>query len=353
MQRVCVLFNQANDRFLAEHTSPETRAVLEKAFVIISNLRKSLDVSSSINALFQIRIRIGANIGEVTIGNFGPDGAKQWDIVGLPVIDAKRMETTAPIGGLRISENLYRVLEDTGVVDEYYRRFKREAEALFGHYKDITKEELFRFSQVKIRDKKNAQFNTYSIQVNPGLPESVAEQVELLLMKERRGAERILELLQYYRGNRFILRAIEDLFVRKGIRIRKDYIFRVINPRKYRVLMDRLNSDRDAVRAFLDSEYSVYDLFSQLGRYQDVVKKDQEHEASESTEFSGYDSFLQMETRRITREYKRKRATMLRSAHFYNIVYPLVITSIFSSILEYQTEVSGVEELVETLEPIV
>ena len=60
---------------------------------------------------FQIRIRIGANIGEVMIGNFGPSGAKHWDIVGLPVINAKRMEATAPIGGLRISSEFFDILK--------------------------------------------------------------------------------------------------------------------------------------------------------------------------------------------------------------------------------------------------
>ncbi|TFG57767.1 MAG: adenylate/guanylate cyclase domain-containing protein, partial [Spirochaetales bacterium] len=215
MQRVCVLFNQANDKFIYEEADKRTKEALKYAFDIISTLRNNLDLSSSMNALFQIRIRIGANIGLVNIGNFGPDGAKQWDVVGMPVIHAKRMEATAPIGGLRISEDLYKVLDKYGVVEAYFNRFKREALAIGGYFKNITREELFKFGKVVLKDKKNAEFLTYSIQVNPGLPESIAEQIKLLLEKGDPGADKILELLQYYRGNAYVINAVEDMFGRQ------------------------------------------------------------------------------------------------------------------------------------------
>jgi class 3 adenylate cyclase len=131
MQRVAFLFNQANDRFLYDEDKT-THDAVKNAFEIISSMRTSNELSQAINAYFQIRIRIGANLGEATMGNFGPEGAKQWDIIGEPVIRAKRMESTAPIGGFRISEEFYKILEENGIVEEYYRRFKREAEALFG-----------------------------------------------------------------------------------------------------------------------------------------------------------------------------------------------------------------------------
>ncbi|MFW5689541.1 MAG: adenylate/guanylate cyclase domain-containing protein, partial [Spirochaetota bacterium] len=139
MQRVCALFNQANEKFLLEGASEDAQHALKKAFDIISTLRQSFELAKTINALFQIRIRIGANIGKVTIGNFGPDGAKQWDVVGTAVIDAKRMESTAPIGGLRISKALYDKLVENRVAEEYYDRFLREAMALGSYYRDITR----------------------------------------------------------------------------------------------------------------------------------------------------------------------------------------------------------------------
>ena len=345
MQRVCSLFNQASDRFLAESASGETRAVLEKAFQIISTLRGGGEFSSSINALFQIRIRIGANIGEVTIGNFGPDGAKQWDIVGLPVIDAKRMESTAPVGGLRISEEFFRILEETSIADAYHQRFRKEATALFGRYKDITKQELFSFSRVHLSDKKNAQFNTYSIQVDPALPEHIADQAELLLNKGRDGAARIVEILQYYRGNRFVLAAVEDLFERVGVHVRKDFIFKSINPKKFDTLEARLGQDKTAVAQYIQREFSLFELFADLGKYQDAVKREGEAEISHLERFDTYQDFLHRERNRIKSAFEHKRSRMLRSAHFFNVVYPLVFSSLFGSILEFQFSRESIEVL--------
>ncbi|TVR89205.1 MAG: adenylate/guanylate cyclase domain-containing protein [Spirochaetaceae bacterium] len=345
MQRVCTLFNQASDRFLAESASSETRAVLEKAFQIISTLRGGGELSSSVNALFQIRIRIGANIGEVTIGNFGPDGAKQWDVVGLPVIDAKRMESTAPVGGLRISEEFYRILEETGIADAYHQRFCKEAGALFGRYKEITKAELFSFSRVRLNDKKGARFNTYSIQVDPALPEHIADQAELLLNKGREGAARIVEILQYYRGNRFVLAAIEDLFDRMGVHVRKDFIFRSINPKKFDTLEARLGQDKTAVAQYIQREFSLFELFADLGKYQDAVKREGESEISKLERFDAYEEFLDRERIRIKSEFERKRSRMLRSAHFFNVVYPIVFSSLFGSLLEYQFSRERIEVL--------
>lgn len=345
MQRVCSLFNQASDKFLSESASGETRAVLEKAFQIISTLRGGGELSSSINALFQIRIRIGANIGDVTIGNFGPDGAKQWDVVGLPVIDAKRMESTAPVGGLRISEEFFRILEETGIADAYHERFRKEAAALFGRYRDISKSELFQFSRVRVQDKKDARFNTYSIQVDPALPEHIADQVELLINKGRDGAARIVKMLQYYRGNRFVLAAIEDLFLRLGVKIRKEFIFKSINPKKYGLLEARLAKDPATVERYIQREFTLFELFADLGKYQDAVKREGEAEISRLERFDAYDEFLSRERDRIRQEFERKRSRMLRSAHFFNVVYPIVFSSLFGSILEYQFSRERIEVL--------
>jgi len=342
MQRVCVLLNKANDKFLYESETRESRDILEKAFRIISTLRSSLDISDSFNALFQIRIRIGANVGEVTIGNFGPDGAKQWDVIGLPVIEAKRMEATAPIGGLRISERFCRVLEETGVADDYFHRFKKEAAALFGYYRHITKEELFQFSIVRLQDKKGAQFRTYSIQVNPGLPESIMEQVRLLLEKGETGADKILELLQYYRGNRFVIDAFENVFRQHQIILRKGYIFKIMHPKKYDALYRKLGEKEHEVRELIDKEYSLFTLFERLGSYQDSIKQERVT-MDDSCEFEDYELYMENETRRIVEAYEERKRSMLQKAYFYNVVYPLVFASIRTSIMEYQSQLGSLE----------
>ena len=334
MQRVCVLFNQASDRFIYEGADENTREALDKAFDIISMLRNNLELASSINALFQIRIRVGATIGEVTIGNFGPDGAKQWDVVGLPVIDAKRMETTAPVGGLRISEGFYNILEENGIIDAYYQRFRREAWALGGAFKDITKEDLFRYSRVTLKDKRDAEFKTYSVQVNPGLPEAIAEQVSLLLEKGEGGADKILELLQYYRGNRYVNSAVEKIFREKNVLLRKDHILRLIFPKKYKGYRDKLGDD-ERTKQFIEENFTLHKLFQKFGDYQDKIKLDVDFEGF-AGDFVDYESWFAREEKEIRKNFSHHRFSAVHRAYFYNVVYPLVFASIRASILEYQ-----------------
>ena len=342
MQRVSGHFNDANAEFLSASETKETREVLERAFEIISVLRSGSELSPSFNALFQIRIRIGANIGNVTLGNFGPMGAKQWDVIGLPVIDAKRMESTAPVGGLRISEEFYNVLEETGIADAYYSRFRKEAQALFGYYRNITKEELFQFSRVYLKDKKNAAFNTYSIQVNPGLPESIMSQVELLLAKGDVGADKILELMQYYRGNKFVTDALENAFRKRGIRLRKSFIFETIYPKRYEALERRFGDNTEKLERYVEENWSLYRLFEKLGEYQDTIKGGFRDDSEETT-FADYSTYMQRESQRILTAFERSKRSMIQKAYFYNVVYPLVFSSIRTSILEYQAAESELQ----------
>ena len=341
LQRVCERFNKADETFFNKGESRENREILDRAFNIISNLRSNIEMSDAFNALFQIRVRIGANIGDVTVGNFGPEGAKQWDIVGLPVIEAKRMEATAPIGGLRISKYFYDMLEETRVADDYYLRFRREAEAYSGYYRKIKKSEVFQFSQVLLQDKNQARFDTYSVQVSPGLPESILSQAESLLEKGESGADKIVDLMKYYRGNRFVTAAIEDGLRNKNIGIRKSYLFQLIFPRKYEVLKEKLAED-PAVEEFVNREYTLFNLFQGLGRYQDNVKSFGD-DYDVAVPFQSYDQFMTAESERILRSYENRKKYMMDRAYFYNVVFPLVFASIRTSILEYQAQVEDLE----------
>lgn len=271
MQRVAFQFNEANDSFLYGNENKDIKNQVAKAFGIISAMRNS-ELSQSINAFFQIRIRIGANIGEVTMGNFGPEGSKQWDVIGVPVIKAKRMETTAPVGGFRISEELYTVLKANGIVDDYFRRFKREAQALFSSFSEITMEELFKFNVVTLKEKKGAEFATYSIQVNPGLPEAIMKQVDLLLNRGEAGADRIVDLLQYYRGNKFVIKKIESAFNERKIHIRKGDIYRFVFPKKYDSLVQSANGDEEQVNRDISEKYTLHDLFRCLAVFRILLK---------------------------------------------------------------------------------
>ncbi|MFP4179092.1 MAG: adenylate/guanylate cyclase domain-containing protein [Spirochaetaceae bacterium] len=348
MQRVAFLFNQANDRFLYNEEKSTREAVL-RAFEIISAMRTSADLSQVINAYFQIRIRIGANIGEVTVGNFGPEGAKQWDIIGVPVIKAKRMEATAPIGGFRISEEFYNILNGLGIVDEYYRRFKREAEALFGSFKNITMDELFSYGSVTLKDKRNAAFHTYSVQVNPGLPEALMNQVDLLLNKEEDGTQRIIEMLKYYRGNRFVINGIESVFARRGVYIRKGEILSIISPAFYEKLKRRNENDNKKTDRAIQNDFSLYNIFELFSRLQDTIKEE-DLPNSPKYDFTTYEQYMQSMREWKDYENSHREKRVYQRTYFFNYIFPMVFYSIQASIYEFQhksaelTEVGAVDE---------
>ncbi len=345
LQRVCILFNQANDKFLYTEEESQTKEEIMKAFEIIRGLRSNEFLSPSINALFQIRIRIGASIGKVMIGNFGPEGSKHWDVIGMPVINAKRMESTAPIGGVRISEEYYRQLEKQGIVDSYYNRFTREASALFSVYRRIRKDELFRFNTVYIKEKKNAGYNTYSVQVEPNLPEEIVNQVELLLQKEEPGARRIIDFMKYYRGNQYVIQKLEELFDKINIQLRKDALFKILLPLRYKAILDSYKGDISSTAAEIDKKYTLKSLMDILGDLQDAVKHPSSFENKESLDFRDYDSHIQVEEENLIGMYDAIKDSIAHTSYFYNLVFPLFFAHIKTSILEYQSRLEELEEL--------
>jgi adenylate cyclase len=342
MQRVCGLFNQANDRFLDQDADPEMRADLLRAFEIIRTLRTSTDVGNSMNALFQIRIRIGANIGEVTMGNLGPRGRKTWDVIGVPVIEAKRMEATAPIGGLRITQHLYDALVAAGIVDAYYERFRREAGAMAGVFSEIAREDLFKASNVLLKDKRNATFNTYSVQVNPRLPEAIAEQTTALLDQGEVGADRIIQFLQYYRGNRFVIQTMEKALEHGRVNIRRHDILKIIYPQTFEALRKACGGDWRKTVAAVHGRYRLYDLFERLGNLQDKVKEHASFEAPR-VEHYDYERRMAQEADNVFTNYKLAERSVRLTNYFHNYVYPLVFRSIKVSILEMQNTATALE----------
>lgn len=327
MQRVCVLFNNASEAFLAKDIGAQGRRALQEAFAIIKTLRERPDLAQSMSAFFQIRIRIGASLGDVTIGNFGPEGAKQWDIIGMPVIDAKRMEATSPVGGLRISEAYFKILDALGIADDYWRRFQREATALGSRYSQITKQEIFAFKKVTINEKRGASYNTYSVQVNPSLPETLGRQIESLLDKGRMGADRIIQLIQSVRGNRYVLDHLESLFLSKGVNLRKAELVAIMAPRKAAAWK--------AEGVDLEAKFTLTKIFALLGRHQDSLKSTQE--ALPEVTFLSYEQSMAATSRAVLEEYQHHRASLIQRTHFHEVVAPLVYHSLKACLLEYQT----------------
>lgn len=335
MQRVCLLFNNASEGFLAKDIGEGGKRALLDAFDIIKTLRERPEVAGSMSAFFQIRIRIGASIGDVTIGNFGPEGSKQWDVIGMPVIDAKRMEATSPVGGLRISETYYHILDALGVADDYCQRFVREAAALGSRYAAITKNEIFAFKKVVVTEKKGAVYDTYSVQVNPSLPETLGRQVENLIERGPLAAERIVQLIQYCRGNSYVIDHLEALLSSKGVNLRKTALVAILAPRR------AAQWTKEGVD--IETKFTLNQIFRILGRHQDSLKRSYQEPPEEP--FVSYERSMDRLTDAVISAYRRHRTGLMRRTHFHEVILPLVYHSLKTSLLEYQARADELIEL--------
>jgi len=335
LQRVSGLFNRIDREFLKDISDKPTIEAITTAYDILGKLRGGL-LSSSFNALFQIRIRVGASMGNVLVGNFGPDGAKQWDVIGMPVIEAKRMESSAPIGGLRITSTFFQILEENGIAVEYHNQIKREADALGGVYKDIKFDELFRKTTVLLKDKNDLRLETYSVQINPSLPESIKNQSEFLLKRGMAGADEIVGFIKYYRGNHFVIDQLEAFFKLRNVRIRKASLYKLIIPRKYGKLLKKCNNDAHRVNKLIESRLSLFELLEILGKLQDAVKRKVATEPGDERELGKFDEWMGETQRVVQRRYSVNRGINVQANYFYNVVFPLFFSSIKASILERQ-----------------
>ncbi|MDC7219806.1 MAG: adenylate/guanylate cyclase domain-containing protein [Spirochaetales bacterium] len=329
VQRTCQLFNEASKDFLDQGCDEKTRESIEGAFSIISNLRMNLAMASGVNARFQIQIRVGASIGTVCMGNFGPHGKKQWDVIGEPVIEGRRMEMSAPVGGLRISEKLYKLLDKNGVVQKYYEDFRSRALEVGGKYCVIRQDELFAFREVVIKNKKGARFKSYSVQVLSDLPENIAHKIISFLELGEEGADEILELLQYFRGNRLVVEAVEEALEEKGIFLNKEELLKIISPRKY--------DQPSLYNKALTAKISLFKIFSLLGAYQDRIDKDLKTSAARHSAGSGEGNYLARKREEIMADYKYYEKRYRFKVYFDRVTFPLVFRSIKSDILAFQS----------------
>ena len=154
-------------------------------------------------------------------------------------------------------------------------------------------------------------------------------------MKGELGADRIIEFLQYYRGNKFVIEAIEDAFASCEVILRSDYILKTLYPKKYGAYLKKLNGDREKTRAYVNREYRLFDLLEKLGAYQDEIHAYHDFKGF-TPEFREYDRFMEQQEKILQRLHKLKERSELQKLYFYNVVYPIVFRSVRTSILEYQ-----------------
>lgn len=345
MQHVCDLFNKADPHFLAETTDDETAEPLEAAFDIIKTLRENLAMAAGINVLFQIRIRIGASIGEVSIGNFGPAGAKQWDVIGMPVIEAKRMQDTAPIGGIRMSENFFDILDINGITDDYLQTFKDDARRNNGVYRNITKSELFNYKRVIVHEKKNSAYDTYSVLVDPNQPEHIIEHIQALLIKDEDGVRQIIDEIMYYRGNRFIVNVLENFLNEKSIELNKSKLLEVISPKRYRVLESEAGKSGEAISDVVDKYYSLYDIFSILGKFMDHLNLELSYNRIKDVEFESTNQYVEDMLKAVDENFKSIKKLEGKSLYVNKCLLPQLRAILSAGLINHQHETFELEPI--------
>ncbi len=340
IQRACNMFNVGKEMFLIGKVDGRGREALAAALRIIHSLRTS-EMKQVLNAFFQIKVRLGASFGEVNIGNFGPEGYKRWDIIGMPVIEARRMESSAPVGGLRISESLYKLLSEMKITDDYYHDFLRDAKLAGSIYSDIKFDEVFRAKNVVMHEKNNAVYQTYSIQVNPDLPEVLTGQIADLLCQGDMGLERALDIVKYYRGNRLVIKGLEKYFEVHHIRIRKHDLLEIIAPSKFRSLKEEYEKQGRDFKLEISRTFTLTMIFEIIDGYLDNLGKNRINQESRVNDDS-YEEIMENERARIYQNFQVSKQKTIKRKILHDVIYPLVFTSLKASLKEYQNSLQVV-----------
>ncbi len=82
-----------------DHALRSVRAAIE-----MQNKARELSAKWAGEGGFPVRVRIGINTGEVVVGNMGSSRRLSYTVLGSAVNLAKRLESSAPVGGILISQ---------------------------------------------------------------------------------------------------------------------------------------------------------------------------------------------------------------------------------------------------------
>ncbi|MBN1696983.1 MAG: response regulator [Spirochaetales bacterium] len=327
----------------------ESRFVQQERITVVKTIEKCIKTSASIMHAFDIintirseekedliiAVRLGADIGTATFGNVGPEGGKQYDVFGDPVITAKRMESTSPLDGFRVTERLYKIIDRTGIADEYFNEFARTAKERKGYYGKIKKNELFKFQHISLPEKNDTGFRTYAVQTNPLLPEDIVERISFLLsFGKDPSLDEIIDLIIYFRANRLVIDAIEDLFLVKGVRLKKYFMLSTISKKEYQDILEEHHSKIKETHESIQQSLSLWKLFTILKKAEDAITAN----VSFATVVSADNSFKSNwhnEKTNVLAYTNKVTKHLVRRTCFYEVTFRLFFQCIKLCLLEY------------------
>lgn len=319
MQQAIYAFNQE----AYQSPNPEAQEEINKAYLVLEKLTKK--------EFIPIKIRLGGHMGIVNIGNIGPKGNKQYDIMGTVVDLAKRLESSAPPGGIRLHDIFYKYLAQNNDLNTYTEKFKQKSKE---YYNNILLEEIFSRKTVNVKNFEKVP--SFSIQSIPNLPELIRYDIENALDIGLEATPAIIENIRIYRGNKYIINAIEDLFKEKGIIIRKIDIYKILQAGAYEKIKDN-NKELEKI-----NNKPLYKILGIIGKLQDAYSEKIDKLENEKMKLApldlsdfSYNSFMYNHKIITNHNYQITEQQLHLKNKIHDIFMPQIFTSITSSIYEY------------------
>ena len=142
-----------------------------------------------------------------------------------------------------------------------------------------------------------------------------------MLQRGEAGADTIIDFIKYYRGNHFIINQIEAMFKEESVMIRKQLLYKILFPHKYKILRANHGSDSNVLKEIND-KYSLFDLLSFLCKIQDFVKGCKTAESANISEYQGYDIWMNEVQELIRKGYNLNKDYSHKGYYFYNVIFP-------------------------------
>ncbi len=251
-QRALNDFNQ--QKYIS--TNPDYQREINLAYDLIAKHANHKSKNTHIN------MRLGACQGDVIIGDFGPKPFRQYDTVSALVNLGARLETKASPRGICLHQSI----TDNATqekINNYIAEFKQSAT---GFYKNIEDKDIYHHNFVHVKGFTD-RISTFSIEPLPDLPEIIQREISGYLEMGQDKIPEILRLIKLYLSNKLVLKAIDELFLAKNIKIRRQKLFEILDPETFASIKD------DPEQLKQKSRLSLYSLLKNINLKQEAIEK--------------------------------------------------------------------------------